>query len=187
MKILLNLLPADKKTLTEQRMRFRFFVWQVFLLFSLELFFLGILLGAYTLLSVEQKHQETLSQEFDQYRDEEKRLKIFEERFRETNKRVDVSFMTNKEHFLFSTVFLVLDRHMNDAVILERVTTKDFQLSISGVAQTRDDLIAFNESLESEACFSDVHLPLSNLLAQKQVSFQMDITLKNDCLHDTKL
>lgn len=187
MKILLNLLPDERKRAAEQRMHFRFLVWQVFLLFSLEVFFLGVLITISTLLDFERKHQEILGQDFNRFQDEEKKLKLYEEKFHATNERVRSTASIGKDHFLFTNIFLLLDRHMNDSIVLERVATKDFKLFLSGSAGTRDGLIAFNEALKSDACFSAVNLPLANLLSQRDISFQFDITVKETCLHDTRL
>lgn len=187
MKILLNLLPDEKKQVAEQRMRFRFFVWQIFLLFSLEVFFLGFLIMVSTLLDFERKHQEMLGQDFNRFQDEEKKLKLYEEKFRIANERIRSTAMINKDHFFFTNIFLLLDHHMSDAITLERVATKDFELFLSGSAKTRDDLIVFDEALKSDECFSMVNLPLANLLSQKDISFQFDITIKESCLHDTRL
>ncbi len=187
MKILLNLLPPEKKSLAEQRMHFRFFVWQVFLLFALELFFLGILVGMFILLDFEKKHQEWLGQEFVGYQTEDQKLRQFEEKFQRANELASATLSVNQNHFFFTSLFVLLDQHVNDSIVLSRVATQDFQLSLAGVANTRDDLIAFNESLKNEECFSDVRLPFSNLLAKTDVDFQMDITLKESCLHTPTL
>ena len=185
MKILLNLLPDEKKLVAEQRMRFRFLVWQIFLLVSLEVFFLGILIVISMLLDFERKHQEVLGQDFNRFHEEEKKLKLYEEKFRAMNELVRETASVNKNHFVFTNIFLLLDRHMGDTIMLEHVETKDFQLFLSGIAETRDDLIAFNEALKKEECFLAVNLPLANLLSQKDISFQFDITLKESCLHNT--
>lgn len=187
MKILLNLLPNEKKLLAEQRMHFRFLVWQIFLLFSLQVFFLGILIVISTLLNFEQKHQELLGQDYNRFQDEEKKLKLYEGKFHATNERVRSASLINKNHYIFTNIFFLLDRHASEAILLERIATKDLKVFLSGTAETRDDLIGFNEALKKEGCFTAVNLPLSNLLSQKDITFQLDLTLKESCLHDIDL
>jgi hypothetical protein len=187
MRILLNILPEEKKMVTERRTRFRFFVWQVFLLFSLELFYLGILSGMYLVLDFERGHQEMLGQDFDRYRDEEKKLKMFEEKFQTTNAMTDAVFSIDRNRFYFTNVFLLLDQYTDEKITFERVSTKEYQVFITGVADTRDDLLAFDEKLKGEKCFSKVNLPLSNLLTQENVNFQMDVMLDEKCMHTTPL
>lgn len=187
MRILLNLLPEEKKLLAEQRMHFRFLVWQIFLFFSLEVFFLGILIVISTLLSFEQKHQELLGQDFNRFHDEDKKLRLYEEKFRATNEQVRAASLINKNHYFFTNIFLLLDRHVSDAIRLEHVSTKELTVFLSGTADTREDLISFDEKLKNETCFSSVNLPLSNLLSQKDINFQFDITIKESCLYDINL
>ena len=80
-----------------------------------------------------------------------------------------------------------MDRHINEKITLERIATKEYQLFVSGVADTRDDLLAFHEKLKSEKCFSKAVLPLSNLLTQENVHFQIDLTLEEACVHAASL
>ena len=187
MKVLLNMLPTDRKKVEERKMRFRFFVWQVFLLFSLECILLGSLFGIFVLVDFERVRQESLGQGLSQDSEGDSQLKRFEEKFRSVNTKLEKVASINKNHFFFSNLFVILDRNMTETIMLERIGTKDFQLFISGIAETREDLLAFDERLKQDPCFTGVTLPLSNLLVREQVSFQIDIVVKESCLHDIAL
>lgn len=169
--------------LTERRTRFRFFVWQMFLLFSLELFYVGILGGISLVLNLEKEHQILLGQDSERYQSEEKKLRMFEEKFRATNKLSDAIFSVDKNRFYFTNVFVLLDQYMSEKITFEHISTKEYQVFLSGIAETRDDLLVFHQKLKEEKCFSQVNLPLSNLLTQENVSFQMDITVQESCVH----
>jgi len=53
---------------------------------------------------------------------------------------------------------------------------------LSGAADTRDNLLAFKDNLEKEGCFSNVDLPLSNLVDKTDVSFRIVFDVKESCL-----
>jgi len=65
---------------------------------------------------------------------------------------------------------------------MKKIETSDYSVLLTGKAKSRDDLITFKENLEKEECFSNVNLPLSNLVAQKDVEFQIDFSIKKECL-----
>lgn len=49
-------------------------------------------------------------------------------------------------------------------------------ISISGIATTRDTLVSFSKTLEGEAFFKKVELPVSNFTRGKDVPFTMSLT-----------
>ena len=49
---------------------------------------------------------------------------------------------------------------------------------ISGVALTRDALVAFKKELESDARFTKVELPVSDLAKSKNIRFSMSLSIK---------
>ena len=55
MKTLLNLLPEEKKDAIQNRLRSRFLLWQLFLVFVLEAFYLTMLVSTYFVLDYQLK------------------------------------------------------------------------------------------------------------------------------------
>jgi hypothetical protein len=50
-------------------------------------------------------------------------------------------------------------------------------ISVSGVAQDRQSLLAFENSLNSSKYFSEVTLPVSNLAKDRDINFQLKLSL----------
>lgn len=48
----------------------------------------------------------------------------------------------------------------------------DGSIDVAGIAATREDMLAMRERIESSALFEQVSSPLSNILQQKEVSFE---------------
>ena len=53
---------------------------------------------------------------------------------------------------------------------------RDNELHLSGVADTREDLRAFQNALRGKPLFTSVVLPVSNLAADKNISFSLTLT-----------
>ncbi len=58
-------------------------------------------------------------------------------------------------------------------------TTTPITVVIGGRASTRESLVSFKESLESDKRFSKVELPISDLAKSKNISFAFRLTISN--------
>lgn len=188
MKILLNLLPEEKKRLIERGLHGRILLWQFFMLFLLELLFLGILITVVFLLTIELQSQQMLSNNTNTAtQNDQQLLKRYEDKFFGINEALSVVGKIQGNHIYFSQLFRILDTTLPKEVLLKNVTTKDRVVTLIGVADTRENLLTFEDELKKSACIEDVNVPLSNLFSQKNLDFQLDFTIKLDCLHRNQL
>jgi hypothetical protein len=51
-------------------------------------------------------------------------------------------------------------------------------MSVSGIAQTREDLVGFVKKLQDSGFFSDVVSPISDLAKDKDISFSINLNVK---------
>ncbi len=56
--------------------------------------------------------------------------------------------------------------------------TTTSEIVLQGTAATRESLLAFKKSLESESIFSSIELPLSDLAKSRNIAFSMKVTVK---------
>ena len=78
--------------------------------------------------------------------------------------------------------FEKLNADVPDGITLNKIASKNYAISLSGIAADRDVLIAFKDKLEQDGCFEGINLPLSNLVAKENLDFQLDLNIKKDCL-----
>jgi Tfp pilus assembly protein PilN len=181
MEIKLNLLSETKKEEIRKKKRYRLVVWQELIIFSLGVFYVGTLLGVYSMLHLQTKNLETTNAF-------EKQEKAFQEIdaavkvFHDTNERISQVRKFQREHTVWSNFFVALDNSVPDGIVLEKMSTSDSRISVSGKADTRETLLAFQERLKASPCFDDAVVPLSDLFAQDNVEFQLDISMKKECL-----
>ncbi len=187
MKTLLNLLPERKKKDIQSRLHFRFFLWQLFLVFSLKLFYLIILLSIYFILDYQLDSLRKTGEQYDAAYAEQKTLDVYQKKFKEVNEIVEEAGKIEHNHLSFTRVFTLLDSIVPERVAIERLTTKEYTVMLAGQAATRDDLLAFDARLKESACVKNVNIPISNLFSQDNVEFQMDFEIKAECLNHTSL
>ena len=188
MKILLNLLPEEKKLAIERGLHARVLLWQFFLLFFLEIFFIGLLVTIIVLLRVDLGSVKLASQNADQaVQEDKKNLARYEERFAGINEAIGTIGKIQMSHLHFTQLFRILDMTQPKTVFLRQMVTKDRVVSLSGTAKTREDLLSFEEQLKASACVESVNVPLSNLFSQKDLEFQMDFTITPECLRKNSL
>lgn len=62
--------------------------------------------------------------------------------------------------------------------------TKDLTLDISGVASSRTDLIAFQDTLKEADFIEKMETPLSNIIEKENLIFEINLVLKNGSLSE---
>lgn len=184
MKTLLNLLPEEKKDAIQNRLRSRFLLWQLFLVFVLEVFYLTMLVSTYFVLDYQLKSLKGLESSSPlASAEDERRLDEYEKKFEETNATVEVVTSIERSHLHFARVFALIDPLLTEGVTVNQLVTAEYTVSISGLASRREDLLRFDERLKSEGkCIQNVNIPISNLFSQKDIDFQMDFTVQPECL-----
>jgi hypothetical protein len=184
MKTLLNLLPEEKKDAIQNRLRSRFLLWQLFLVFVLEAFYLTMLVSTYLVLDYQLKSLKGLEASSPLASQEDiDRLSGYEQTFEETNALVEDVSRIDAAHLHFSQVFKILDPLLSSGITINELATVEYRVSLAGVAKDRDDLLRLDERLKSaKECVTDVNIPISNLFSQKDIDFQMDFSILPDCL-----
>jgi len=82
----------------------------------------------------------------------------------------------------WSKVLLKINENFINGIEVVSLTTKNYDMTIAGRADTRDSLIAFKDKLAQDSCFANVDLPLSNLTSREDVEFQLSLKIKKECL-----
>lgn len=189
MKTLLNLLPEERKESIQGRLRSRFLLWQLFLLFLLEVFYLVILISIYLILDFQLQSLNTVSEHAAPVsQNEAARLTAYEQKFRDMNKVVDSIGGIDRFHLYFSQVFSLIDPLLPGGLIVTSLSTNEYRVSILGKAVTRDRLLQFDEQLKNAGrCISNVDIPIQNLFSQENIDFQVDFNVTPECLRKDAL
>ncbi len=184
MKVWLNLLPRDKKDLVERKRFDRFLFRQAVLFTTVVLFYLSILFGIFLMVRQDRVLTESAYRESADLSVESRELSRFEESFREANGISDRVNGFTDSHPEWSGFLSRLNTLVPRNVILTSLTTNEYRIFVSGEASTREDFLAFESSLKGDDCLSGFETPVSNLFSEKNVVFQIDFTVRPDCLTD---
>ena len=60
-------------------------------------------------------------------------------------------------------------------IIYQKDDKGNIKITISGVADRRDDLLMFSQGLKKDALFDDVELPVSNLAKDRNIKFTLTV------------
>jgi Tfp pilus assembly protein PilN len=181
MEIKLNLLSEAKKSEIRRKKRYRIVVWQEIICIFLLLFYIGILFSIDYILNFQLKTLEgvNVSKEQEQASQE---IQSAEKEFQTVNKKIADTSKFQQEHIVWSSLFIALDKIIPEGILLEKLSTANQKISFSGRANTRDILLNFQERLNASECFQNANVPLSDLFAQNNIDFQMDVEIKRSCL-----
>jgi len=109
-------------------------------------------------------------------------IQYYEGKFSEINAKLSKISGVTSGQIYWSKLFSKLDGVIPPSVEISGIATKNYALFLSGQAKTRDDLLLFRDNLAKEACFSNVNLPLSDLVSRENIVFQIDLEIKEECI-----
>lgn len=182
MRVLLNLLPEEGRVRIRRSYYNRFFFWQSLFLLLITVFYLCLLGSIFFILRSERMSVERADADRTASQVEARELGSYEEKFREVNRIAEQANRFDREHLQWTELFLRLDRSVPKNIAFTSLSTKDYQVFVSGRALARNDFLELEKRLREEACFTDFKVPVSNLFSEKNVDFQIDFSVREECI-----
>ena len=179
--IILNLIPEEKKAEIEKNRRLKIIIRAEIIFTIILLVFYGVLFSFKYILNLNLAASADLiekTEKAEQYL----KIKDYESQFGEINKKISEIASLKKDQMYWSEIFIKLNNLVFSGISVNSLSTSDYSLSIDGIADTRADLILFKEKLQSEECFSDIQLPLSDLVDKNNIKFKISLNIKEECL-----
>lgn len=181
MKISLDLLPKQRKLELKRKKIFRRILSQEFLFLLPVLLLIIIILNIYYLVTLARDTsiaEHAVIQSQDKYQE----LSAYENKFNQVNETSASLLKIQAGHLHWGKVLEKMSSIVPDTITITNFSTKNYQIFLLGKAKNRDILLKFKSELESDQCFENVNVPLSNLVVKDNIDFQMDFSIKQDCL-----
>jgi len=183
MKIYLDLLPDYRKQEIRRKKTFHTILSEEILFLAPVILFILILLNIYYVL-VLQKNSSVNEESLQQSQDKYQQLGTYQEKFKQVNDFDQVLSKIQSGHLHWTNIFQQLSEATPDSIQISNLSTKNYTIFLVGKAKMRDDLLNFKNKLEESSCFQNIDVPLSNLVVEDNVDFQIDLTINKDCLKE---
>jgi len=181
MEIELNLIPKYKKDLIEQSNRLKLVLrWEIEIAIILAIFF-ALLLSLNYLLQFNLDAQ-VAGTENSQSKSKYEKISKLDEAFKDANTQVAMDESIQNDQLYWSNLFQKLNDAIPDGVTISKLANKNYKVFLAGTADKRDTLLAMKDNLAQSDCFTDVNLPLSNLVSKDNIDFQLDLNIKESCI-----
>lgn len=181
MEIKLNLIPPlHKEKIRKFYLLLLLTRWQVEI-FLLLLVFLALLWHLDYVLKIETAanlQQLEMSRQSFSYQD----MQDYREKIKIANAKVEQVKKIQKGQLYWSVLLEKLNQIIFAGIKINNLSTKNYQVFLTGVADNRDNLVSFKEKLTAESCFSEVDFPLANLMNKENTVFQIQFKIKKECL-----
>jgi len=185
MKIYLDLLPQDRKDELKRKEAFVTTLCRELLFLFPILVFIVILVNVYLILGIQESNMKVTGSG-QESQGEYKQLRFYEKEFKQINDLTIFLSRAQTGHMYWSRLIGKISDVTGDGIYLTGFSTKDYQVFLLGKAKSREDLIAFKDAVGNSGCADNINVPLSNLVTPSDVDFQMDFTVKQECITDTK-
>lgn len=181
MEIKLNLIPQYKKDEIAQSTRLMMILrWEIEIFFIIIIFFVLLLSLKYILiLNLDTQISESGSK---QSKERYEKVVSLDDNLKTVNTLVTLDESIQNDQFYWSKLFEKLSEIIPDGISVIKLASKNNMILIAGMADTRDILVDMRERLSREQCFSNVNLPLSNLVSKDNVAFQIEFDIKDECI-----
>lgn len=168
----LNLLPPQQKKEIELANFNRLIVSLGAWLLSILVIFSLLLASAYFCLYIFLKAQNSLIEE-KQHDKENQHLTEIEKSIQQANQQIEKVSAKGKDLIIWTPLLEELSKIVPSGIYLKNFSsqTGTYRITISGWANTRDTLLAFEKALKESPCFADIQSPLANLIKQEDISF----------------
>lgn len=181
MDIKLNLIPPAKREEIKKTKRQKTIIKAEMVLAVIFLAFYGVLLSFQYVLNIDLASENMLNSEMEQANQFSK-IRRYNVEFKKANDQIRQVASIDKNQLYWSKVFMKLGQLIIPGISLKNFSTDNYSVTVSGTADTRDNLLSFKDNLEKEECFSDINLPLSNLVDKTDVEFKIIFNVKESCL-----
>lgn len=181
MEIKINLAPPYIKEKILNHNKLRVVLGTELSIFAILLIFFIVLGGFVYILDLNKKGAIEVG-ERDDKNSQIAKLKGYDEEFSMINKQVDEIIKIKNDQLYWSDVLMKINESVSDSIEISSLATKNYSVFLAGKADNRESLIDFKNKLEREGCFSNINLPLSNLVSKENIVFQIDFSIKAECL-----
>jgi len=111
-----------------------------------------------------------------------KDMQDYREKIKTANAQVEQVGKIQKGQLYWSILLEKLNQIIFPGIKIDSLSTKNYQVFLTGIAANRDDLVNFKEKLTQEKCFTEVDFPLANLMNKENTVFQMQFIIKEECI-----
>ena len=178
--IKLNLIPSAKKEEIKKAYYFRLVLkWGLEILMIFVVFVAMLVSINYIIkITLNSNTESVIAENNEQYRE----MRKYDQEIKNINSQINETEKIQKGQVHWFKFLEKINSQFSDKVEIKKIITSNYSVLLSGSANNRDDLIQFRENLEKESCFSEINLPLSNLVERENVEFQIDFKIKKECL-----
>lgn len=176
---MLNLLSPEKKQALKREFLWRRLLSFTWMLFFVLIIFAGLLVSTWLYALIQYRADEQSIHQA-QTSPQGQKIKDLEDKIKETNlklKYLEELNLNQTQSFqiIEEIVRLTPDTIHFKSISLDFVNTKG---SIAGLANKRSDLLSFKDQLEKSNSFYQIELPLSYLLKEQNLDFNLSFLLK---------
>lgn len=176
--ITLNLLPPNKKRELQLAQLYTIIKNLIILILLLTTLIAIILLFTKMIL---QNHfnkiveQTTLTTKFS---------RLFNQDIKTFNQQLTEVEGIQKNYIPWTNFFIVFSQVVPDDIGISNLTINQNKILISGLAKTRVKLLEFKDNLENSDLFSEVVVPLENILKKENIDFSIKANINLDKLKE---
>lgn len=181
MKIKLNLLPEKRAKEIKKKSILRFIIWQEIVVIFMVVMFLIMIKGIDVVVNLrlssleQQLSSQKLGNNF-------KEIDKYKSNLQNINKKLFLIEQIQQDSVDWLNVFDYINEATPNNITIKSIRNDNHIVTIMGVATTRDQLILFRNNLNKADCFTEINVPLNDIVLKRNIDFQINFKINKSCL-----
>lgn len=181
MKIKLNLLPKSREKKIRNKKILKFIILQEVMIMIVTICLFGLILGVKNVAKIRLGEAEQQISSVSNSGDYVK-IKKYEDSIKLTKARTDVISKIQKNNVNWISVMSQLSEILPPTITLKSLKNVGYSFIVSGEAESRDALVQMKQGFEGNKCFSDIDIPLNDIVLKSNIEFELKFNVNKECL-----
>jgi hypothetical protein len=109
-----------------------------------------------------------------------KELQEYEERSLKENDRMKTLQKIFEGQYVYTKIFILFDEIFPEDIFIKKVEFNLKEGIIYGIAKERDSVLILQKKMEENICFTEVRVPIENLVTKENVAFTLSFGIENE-------
>lgn len=181
MNITLNLLPENRKRKIRNGKILKLFIYLEGMLIFAIIFLFGIVLGMNEIVNLRVQSVEgqiSTGSSAKSYAE----IKKYEDYLDKIRTDIGIINKVQKNDINWVSVFKEISNNISDGVLVSSISNDEYRITMTGVANNRDQLVEMKSKIEQNECFKNISIPINDIVLKDNIDFEMSFDVEKKCL-----
>jgi Tfp pilus assembly protein PilN len=110
------------------------------------------------------------------------KIKKYEESIGLAKTKIDIISKIQKDNINWIGVLNKIAEILPTNIVLSSIKSAGYTVTVVGEAENRDALVQMKQGFEGDSCFSNINVPLNDIVLKNNIDFELKFDVDKNCL-----